>query len=347
MKKYLLFFAALFTSWVTGLSQDSTRCNANFTYEIDGLTVKFFSAPNPNNHPLKHQWIFGNGSESTQPNPVVTYGTPGTYRVLHMVKDSLTNCFDSVSKLITVGQNNCNLEPKFVWRQDSTNCRKIIFTIQSPISPNIQYAWKFGDGSTSNDINPVHEYNVAGKYTVCLVAESGPNCRKEYCATVETRCDTCALQINFTFEKDPANPNTIHFKSQVITPVTTVPQYKWSFGDGTFSELANPDHVYANPGTYNVCLRVAISNTCVRELCKTIIIGGGGDSCRIEVKWRHEADSLHPRRIKFFNETIVPSTGAEYKWTFGDGGTSNEKDPVHIYEKPGAYKVCLLSLIHI
>src|SRR4030095_9403102 len=151
--------------------------------------------------------------------------------------------------------------------------------------------------------------------------------------------------INFTYEKDPAQPNKVHFKSQVLTPVTTVPQYKWSFGDGTFSEQANPDHVYANPGTYNVCLRVAISNTCVRELCKTIIIGGGGDSCRIEVKWRHQADSLHPRRIKFFNETIVPSTGAEYKWTFGDGGTSNEKDPVHIYEKPGEYKVCLLVAI--
>ena len=345
MKKYLLFFAALLFTWVSGFSQDSVRCNANFTYEIDGLTVKLFSAPNPNNHPLKHQWILGNGSESTQPNPVVTYAAPGTYRVLHMVKDSLANCFDSVSKLITVGTNDCNLNPKFTWRQDSTNCRKIWFSIQSPISPNIQYVWKFGDGSTSTDINPSHEYNVAGKYTVCLVAESGPNCRKEICQIVETRCDTCALQINFSYEKDSAQSNTIHFKSQVLTSSTAVPQYKWSFGDGTFSDQANPVHQYANPGSYNVCLRVAISNTCVREICKTVVIGGGGDSCRIEVKWRHEADSLHPRRIKFFNETIVPSTGAQYKWTFGDGGTSTEKDPVHIYEQPGAYKVCLLVAI--
>ena len=339
MKKYLLFLVSWCCTWVSAISQDSTRCNANFTYQIDGLTVKFFSVPNPNNHPLKHQWNFGNGSASTDPDPVVVFSGPGTYTVLHVVKDSLSNCFDSVRKVITVGTTNCTIEPKFEWRQDSVNCRKVWFINQSiPISPNVSFAWKFGDGSSSNEINPKHEYAQPGKYTVCLVIESGPNCRKEYCQTIEIRCDECPLQINFNYEKDSAQPNKVHFKSQVITPVAVVPTYKWSFGDGTYSEDANPAHQYANPGAYNVCLRVAISNTCVKELCKTIVIG---DSCRLEVKWKHEADPQHPRRIKFTSETIVPASGAEYKWTFGDGAGSNDKDPVHIYEKPGEYKVCL------
>ena len=30
-----------------------------------------------------------------------------------------------------------------------------------------------------------------------------------------------------------------------------------------------------------------------------------------------------------------------YEWDFGDGETSNERNPVHVYDKPGTYKVKL------
>lgn len=32
-----------------------------------------------------------------------------------------------------------------------------------------------------------------------------------------------------------------------------------------------------------------------------------------------------------------------YSWNFGDGGTSNVKDPKHTFEKPGKYNVCLTT----
>lgn len=344
MKKLFLFLWALCAFYLPSGAQN-TACNASFTYQVDGNIVRFFSAATTINHPQSHYWQFGDGSSSDGLNPVHTYSGPGTYKVRHYVKDSVEKCSDSSSATITISSPTCSIEPKFEWRKDSANCKKVWFINQSiPISPNVRFTWKFGDGSSSNDINPSHIYAQNGNYNVCLIIDGGNNCIKEICKTVTIACDTipCALQIDFISKRDSVFPNKIYFYSQVISAVTVVPSYKWTFGDGGFSTDANPVHSYNQPGTYNVCLRVAISNTCIKEICKTVVVIPIGDTCWLEVKWRSEADASQPARIKFINETVVPASGAVYYWTFGDGSTSSEKDPVHVYSQPGEYKVCLV-----
>lgn len=39
----------------------------------------------------------------------------------------------------------------------------------------LSYTWDFGDGGTSNAVNPVHAYNLTGNYTVTLIAEGCNN----------------------------------------------------------------------------------------------------------------------------------------------------------------------------
>jgi gliding motility-associated-like protein len=41
------------------------------------------------------------------------------------------------------------------------------------------------------------------------------------------------------------------------------------------------------------------------------------------------------------NKEIKPNTQETYVWTFGDGTTSNDKEPIHTYTKPGTYTVSL------
>ncbi len=239
----------------------------------------------------------------------------------------------------SISQVNCTIEPKFEWKHDSLNCKKIWFINYSqPVSPNNQFTWKFGDGSSSNEFQPSHEYSQPGTYTVCLVLDAGNNCIKEVCQTIQVNCDPCSLQLDFKYEKESSQPNRVYFLSLFAIPPGWTPQFFWNFGDGGTSDIYNPTHTYANPGTYTVCLKLYLSSTCFKEICKTIVIG---DSCNLELKWHSETDPGNPRRIKFFNETIVPTSGADYKWSFGDGTGSADKEPVHIYEKPGEYKVCL------
>ncbi len=46
---------------------------------------------------------------------------------------------------------------------------------------NLNYAWDFGDGGTSNQQYPVHQYNAAGHYTICLTVSDNNGCNSTYC----------------------------------------------------------------------------------------------------------------------------------------------------------------------
>lgn len=63
------------------------RASVNTTSGNVPLSVAFSSAGSTGMG-LQYQWDFGDGTNSTQPNPMHTYTTPGTYRATLTVKDS-------------------------------------------------------------------------------------------------------------------------------------------------------------------------------------------------------------------------------------------------------------------
>jgi len=52
------------------------------------LTVQFEADVEGGTPPLKYKWTFGDGGESTEPNPSHTYDKPGEYRADLVVNDS-------------------------------------------------------------------------------------------------------------------------------------------------------------------------------------------------------------------------------------------------------------------
>ena len=55
-------------------------------------------------------------------------------------------------------------------------------------------------------------------------------------------------------------------------------------------------------------------------------------------------DAFAPATVSFTNESIVPENAgtATFTWNFGDGTSSEENNPTHLYEEPGAYTVKLV-----
>jgi predicted extracellular nuclease len=113
--------------------------------------------------------------------------------------------------------------------------------------------------------------------------------------------------------------------------------FLWNFGDGMTSGERNPTHAYAAEGDYTVILTV--SNALGSDQASTVIhVGLAPDaafSYSPESPWVGE-------KVSFTNK----STGTEplsYEWDFGDGDTSTETHPQHVYAKSGTYLVRLTA----
>src|SRR5262249_942948 len=149
----------------------------------------------------------------------------GTYRVLQRVYDSLKTCFDTVAKSVTiVDTGSCNLTAAFYLYFDSLNCKTVhLVNISTPFSSQMHFAWKFGDGSSSNDVSPNHTYADTGTYTICLVVEEGANCRSQYCVTIKIQCQVpqCDLEAKYVVRHDAQQWNKIWFDN-ITQPVSKI-----------------------------------------------------------------------------------------------------------------------------
>jgi hypothetical protein len=59
----------------------------------------------------------------------------------------------------------------------------------------------------------------------------------------------------------------------------------------------------------------------------------------IEARWSFKIVDMNRRLVAFHDETDAEVTS--WKWDFGDGETSNEQHPQHIYKEPGKYVMVL------
>lgn len=70
----------------------------------------------------------------------------------------------------------------------------------------------------------------------------------------------------YTFNK---NGNQVNFQNQSLY----YDQVSWSFGDGTTSQLANPNKTYTAAGTYRVTIK-ALKGACYDEYTESIVVEG-------------------------------------------------------------------------
>ena len=110
-------------------------------------------------------------------------------------------------------------------------------------------------------------------------------------------------------------------------------EWLWTFGDGTTSNEANPSHLYTVPGTYTVCLTTTSICGSTQD-CQTITI-----NCTAPLAtYNYESNQLE---ISFSD--LSANTPSEWHWEFGDGNISNLQNPVHTYNEPGFYTICLTA----
>ncbi|MDL1988909.1 MAG: PKD domain-containing protein [Deltaproteobacteria bacterium] len=136
-------------------------------------------------------------------------------------------------------------------------------------------------------------------------------------------------------------PLEVTFDSENVGEVSAL---FWDFGDGdTNSTRDYITHIYDQPGTYTVSFTVygpLGSDT----VTKTDYIVVGADSnpgpiLRAEFRAISAQEGLAPFEARFGDR----SSGdiVSWLWYFGDGYTSEEQNPTHIYETTGNYTATL------
>ncbi len=130
------------------------------------------------------------------------------------------------------------------------------------------------------------------------------------------------------------SPLTVSFTDKSTeTPIT----WKWSFGDGTYSTVQSPKHTYSTAGNFTVTLTAtneAGSNTIAKS---NYIKVNSGPQKPVVNFWGSRLSGSAPLTISFTDDSTNSPTA--WKWNFGDGTDSNEKNPKHTYSEAGNYTV--------
>ena len=120
---------------------------------------------------VTHQWLFGNGSTTTEHSPIITYTTPGNYSVT-LTSTSAEHCTNYYQQTIHLYQGP---EAAFSANPSATITGTNIAFSNNSVNAT-SYSWDFNDGVSSNDFNPTHNYMLPGTYQVWLYAQNNYNC---------------------------------------------------------------------------------------------------------------------------------------------------------------------------
>ena len=138
---------------------------ANTTSGASPLTVQFTSTST--GWPGHWLWEFGDGTTSSEENPVHTYAADGTYSVSLTVGNMGGRDYTARSDYIRV-----SLLPVIFFSVNQTYGiapLAVQFTDTSSGNPTA-WLWDFGDGATSTSQSPVHRFGTPGTYPVSLAA---------------------------------------------------------------------------------------------------------------------------------------------------------------------------------
>ena len=275
---------------------------------------------------LSYKWQFGDGSSSLVPNPSHTYSIPGSFDVTLIVFNS-TGCSDTIIKpdLFTLG------DVKADFSAPASACREAnIYFLNTSKPVPLAAAWDFGDGTTSNSLNPVKVFANAGNFKVRMIANFGA-CKDSVIRSIQV-LDNPVIDFTGNPTFSCKAPLTVEFSNITVAGKT----FLWDFGDAASSELARPSHTYLKEGFYPVKLVVTNSAGCISSITK-------GDFIKIKSPVI-SISNLPQKGCAPLTHTFTADVNSvdpiiNYHWDFGDGTTSALLSPTHTYTVPGDYTV--------
>lgn len=276
-------------------------------------------------------WDLGDGSSSSITNPVHNYLNYGTYNVTLTVTTA-QGCTDQNVQPASVYRN-----PTVTFDADDVCLGIPVQFIEQAVANDgfiVTWDWTFGDGGTSNESRPLHQYANPGSYNVNLITTTTYGCAGSYSDSVMIHARPAAdihavnacqgVPVQFS----SASPGS----SQGVT-------YQWDFGNGFTSTDSSLTYQFNNAGTFDVTLVATNQMGC-----------SGTDFLRVEIyplpATSFDAADVCQGSTTVFNNLSTISSGQinSWSWNFGDLQSSTQYNPRHDYQSPGTYTVALMAV---
>ncbi|RYZ27127.1 MAG: PKD domain-containing protein [Chitinophagaceae bacterium] len=280
-------------------------------------------------------WNFGDGTTSTAQNPSHVFPSFGNYTVTLTATNN--GCSHSKTYSLTVFDET----PSFT-ADIRTACKTatINYTASSNNISNIQhYNWNFSNGQTSSTNNPQVIYSTAGNFSTTLITIDKYGC-------FDTAFQNNYIRINgptaaFTVPNNQGctGLNAAFANQSAGDGTNPIVSWLWNFGDGQSRLLTTanpPQHVYPNVGSYTPKLIVTDAIGCKDSLSLPNMINVSKPTASFA-----SADTLNclGSTVNFSNTSAAQVYTS--LWNFGDGTTSTQQNPSHIYTAVGTYNISL------
>lgn len=207
----------------------------------------------------------------------------------------------------------------------------------------LRYVWDFGDGTApQTGRTQRHAFARSGRYPVTLTVDDGTGLGNAAATDAMVVVIDAAPVAVAGGNREVCSGFPILFDAaQSSDPDGGRLRYDWDFGDGTTSDIVNPNKTYERPGSYPVTLTVrddsggapGVATDRIAAIVREGPIADAGP----------DIQACANQTVRFDGSGSSDADGAvnAFAWTFGDGGSASGERPTHIFQDPGSYTVNL------
>ncbi|MEX2484044.1 MAG: PKD domain-containing protein [Brumimicrobium sp.] len=278
-----------------------------------------------------YNWDMDDGTSYNTANGSHNYTSSGIYDVTLTITttDGCQSTYTESIEVLPITEAN------FDWSLACEN-QSLLFTNTST-GNTTDWFWDFGDGNVSSLQFPEHTFDSEGNYDVMLIVQNLAGCSDTIIQTVTVHPLPTP---NFTNDIVCYGSET-NFTDQSTISSGTIDEWNWNFGNGEGSStVTHPEYAFNNyTDTHDVTLWVISDQGCSDTITKNVTLL---PIVNFEIDLE-EMNGCAPMEVVFENQSTT-SGNAEiigYTWYFGDGTTSFNESPVHIFEEEGEYPVTL------
>lgn len=223
-----------------------------------------------------------------------------------------------------------------------TFCDGLTVNFQNQSANAEYFFWDFGDINASDDTSllktPSYTYADTGNYVITLIVNRGWPC-----ADTATTLYKVYPQLKPYFKRPPGQCfNNHNFSLEAGGSYQEYATFEWQFGEEgnqNKSFLEKPTGLtFRRPGNHPVKLIIR-ENGCTEEYTDTVSTYPN-PVADFEMS---EREGCVPFKATFTDASSAWTT-INYLWDFGDGTTSTEPNPVHLYETAGIYDITLRAV---